>query len=139
MREAIERLRAELVSAQRRGDLQRASEIAYGEIPPLEKRLAEEEAKAEADAVSPEVVDAEQIAAVVSRWTGVPVEKMLEGEREKLLQMEDALRGRVVGQEEALLAVSDAVRRARAGPAGPEPADRLVPVPGPHGRRARPS
>ena len=67
------------------------------------------------DAVTPEVVDAEQIAAVVSRWTGVPVEKMLEGEREKLLRMEDALRGRVVGQEEALVAVSDAVRRARAG------------------------
>ena len=115
LREAVDRLRAELVAAQRRGDLQRASEIAYGEIPGLERRLAEEEAKAPADAVSPEVVDAEQIAAVVSRWTGVPVEKMLEGEREKLLKMEDALRGRVVGQEEALVAVSDAVRRARAG------------------------
>jgi len=114
-REALDRLRAELVTAQRRGDLQRASEIAYGEIPTLEKRLAEEEAKAEKDVVSPEVVDAQQIAAVVSRWTGVPVEKMLEGEREKLLFMEDKLRGRVVGQEEALLAVSDAVRRARAG------------------------
>ncbi len=114
-REALDRLRAELVAAQRRGDLQRASEIAYGEIPMLEKRLAEEESKADQDAVSPEVVDAQQIAAVVSRWTGVPVEKMLEGEREKLLSMEDALRQRVVGQEEALLAVSDAVRRARAG------------------------
>ena len=115
-REALDRLRAELVSAQRRGDLQRASEIAYGEIPGLEKRLAEAEAaENSADAMTPEVVDAEQIAAVVSRWTGVPVEKMLEGEREKLLSMEDNLRGRVVGQEEALLAVSDAVRRARAG------------------------
>jgi ATP-dependent Clp protease ATP-binding subunit ClpB len=114
-REALDRLRAELITAQRNGQLQRASEIAYGEIPTLEKRLAEEEAKADTDAVSPEVVDAEQIAAVVSRWTGVPVEKMLEGEREKLLAMEDALRARVVGQEEALLAVSDAVRRARAG------------------------
>ena len=69
----------------------------------------------EADALTPEVVDAEQIAAVVSRWTGVPVEKMLEGEREKLLRMEDDLGKRVVGQEEALVAVSDAVRRARAG------------------------
>jgi ATP-dependent Clp protease ATP-binding subunit ClpB len=116
-REALERLRAELAAAQRRGDLQRASEIAYGEIPPLEKRLAEEDAKQDAaeDTMTPEVVDAEQIAAVVSRWTGVPVEKMLEGEREKLLAMEDALRARVVGQEEALVAVSDAVRRARAG------------------------
>ena len=115
VREALERLRAELIAAQRRGDLQRASEIAYGEIPPLEKRLAEEEAKEGQGAASPEVVDAEQIAAVVSRWSGVPVEKMLEGEREKLLKMEDALRDRVVGQEEALVAVSDAVRRARAG------------------------
>ncbi|MDP3659066.1 AAA family ATPase, partial [Phenylobacterium sp.] len=114
-REALERLRAELVAAQRRGDLQRASEIAYGEIPQLERILAAEEAESGKNPLSPEVVDAEQIAAVVSRWTGVPVEKMLEGEREKLLAMEDKLRDRVVGQEEALLAVSDAVRRARAG------------------------
>ena len=113
-REALDRLRAELAAAQRRGDLQRASEIAYGEIPPLEKRLAEEE-KGDSRDLTPEVVDAEQIAAVVSRWTGVPVEKMLEGERDKLLRMEDDLRKRVVGQEEALVAVSDAVRRARAG------------------------
>ena len=113
-REALDRLRNELDQAQRRGDLQRASEILYGEIPPLEKRLAEEEAS-NADQLTPEVVDAEQIAQVVSRWTGVPVEKMLEGERDKLLKMEDALRGRVVGQDEALAAVSDAVRRARAG------------------------
>ena len=114
-REALDRLRAELVTAQRRGDLQRASEIAYGEIPQLERRLAEEEAAAADNPVSLEVVDAEQIAGVVSRWTGIPVDKMLEGEREKLLSMEDALRKRVVGQEEALVAVSDAVRRARAG------------------------
>ena len=114
-REALDRLRAELVAAQRRGDLQRASEIAYGEIPALERRLEQEETAAAENPISPEVVDAEQIAAVVSRWTGIPVDKMLEGEREKLLKMEDALRGRVVGQEEALVAVSDAVRRARAG------------------------
>jgi len=113
-REALDRLRAELAAAQRRGDLQRASEIAYGEIPALERRLAEEE-KGDAAALSPEVVDAQEIAAVVSRWTGVPVEKMLEGERDKLLRMEDDLRRRVVGQDEALAAVSDAVRRARAG------------------------
>ncbi|MFZ5670393.1 MAG: ATP-dependent chaperone ClpB [Pseudomonadota bacterium] len=118
-REALERLRAELAQAQRQGDFARAGQIQYGEIPALEKRLAEEEDKGEAvkgeAPLTPEVVDAEQIAAVVSRWTGVPVEKMLEGEREKLLAMEDALRERVVGQEEALVAVSDAVRRARAG------------------------
>jgi ATP-dependent Clp protease ATP-binding subunit ClpB len=117
LRETLDRLRAELAAAQRAGDLGRASEIAYGQIPQIEKQLAEAEAN-EADKsgpLTPEVVDAEQIAAVVSRWTGVPVDKMLEGEREKLLKMEDALRGRVVGQDDALIAVSDAVRRARAG------------------------
>ena len=113
-REALDRLRAELADAQRRGDFARAGQLQYGEIPALEKRLSDAEA-AEQDTMTPEVVDAEQIAAVVSRWTGVPVEKMLEGEREKLLSMEDSLRGRVVGQDEALIAVSDAVRRARAG------------------------
>src|SRR5205085_863858 len=106
-REALERLRAELAQVQRTGDLQRASEIMYGEIPTMEKRLAEAEASAQ-DQLTPEVVDAEQIAAVVSRWTGVPVEKMLEGEREKLLHMEEALHARVIGQDEALTAVSDA-------------------------------
>ena len=117
LRETLDRLRADLALAQRNGDLGRASEIAYGQIPAIEKQLAEAEAN-EADKsgpLTPEVVDAEQIAAVVSRWTGVPVDKMLEGEREKLLKMEDALRGRVVGQDEALTAVADAVRRARAG------------------------
>ncbi|MBO9709198.1 MAG: ATP-dependent chaperone ClpB [Caulobacter sp.] len=115
-REALDRLRADLAAAQRVGDFARAGQLQYGEIPALEKRLAEAEASESNDkALTPEVVDAEQIAAVVSRWTGVPVEKMLEGEREKLLKMEDALRGRVVGQDEALEAVSDAVRRARAG------------------------
>jgi ATP-dependent Clp protease ATP-binding subunit ClpB len=113
-REALDRLRAELVQAQRQGDLQRASEIMYGQIPALEKQLNDAEAAAK-DQMTPEVVDAEQIAAVVSRWTGVPMEKMLEGEREKLLKMEDVLRQRVVGQDDALAAVSDAVRRARAG------------------------
>ena len=114
-REALDRLRAELAQAQRQGDLQRASEIMYGQIPALEKQLAEADKAADQEKLTPEVVDAEQIAAVVSRWTGVPVEKMLEGEREKLLHMEDVLRNRVVGQDDALAAVSDAVRRARAG------------------------
>jgi len=121
-REALERLRAELAAAQRAGHLQRASEIAYGEIPPLEKRLAEEDEAADADPLTPEVVDAEQIAAVVSRWTGVPVEKMLEGEREKLLAMEDALRGRVVGPAPARAPVPAAAGGARPGLlAGPRP------------------
>ena len=121
LRETLDRLRLELANAQRAGDLGRASEIAYGQIPQIEKQLEEAEAEetsgtsGRGGALTPEVVDAEQIAAVVSRWTGVPVDKMLEGEREKLLQMETALGGRVVGQDEALAAVSDAVRRARAG------------------------
>ncbi|QTN20004.1 ATP-dependent chaperone ClpB [Brevundimonas sp. AJA228-03] len=117
LRETLDRLRAELAAAQRNGDLGRASEIAYGQIPQIEKSLAQAEADENAGGgpLTPEVVDAEQIAAVVSRWTGVPVDKMLEGEREKLLSMEDALRGRVVGQDAALEAVADAVRRARAG------------------------
>ncbi|MGZ3279402.1 MAG: AAA family ATPase, partial [Caulobacteraceae bacterium] len=114
-REALDRLRAELAQAQRQGDLQKASEIMYGQIPALEKQLATADALADEQPLTPEVVDAEQIAGVVSRWTGVPVEKMLEGEREKLLLMEDQLKKRVVGQDEALEAVSDAVRRARAG------------------------
>ena len=119
LRETLDRLRAELVNAQRAGDFARAGEIQYGQIPQIEAQLKEAEA-AGADAMTPEVVDAEQIAAVVSRWTGVPVEKMLEGEREKLLRLEDELRKRVVGQEEALTAVADAVRRARAGLQDPQ-------------------
>ncbi|MGI4818921.1 MAG: ATP-dependent chaperone ClpB [Janthinobacterium lividum] len=117
LRETLDRLRLELTNAQRSGDLARASEIAYGQIPQLERQLEEAQANEEqkASTLAAEVVDAEQIAAVVSRWTGVPVDKMLEGERDKLLSMEDALRARVVGQDDALEAVSDAVRRARAG------------------------
>ncbi len=115
-REALDRARIELANAQRAGDLQKASEILYGRIPALEKELAAaENAPKEAQQLAPEVVDSTQIAAVVSRWTGIPVDKMLEGERDKLLRMEDELRKRVVGQDEALIAVSDAVRRARAG------------------------
>ncbi len=114
LRETLDRLRAELGTAQRSGDFARAGEIQYGQIPTLEKQLSEAEV-AQQDAMTPEVVDEEQIAAVVSRWTGIPVEKMLEGERDKLLRMEDGLRRRVVGQDEALTAVADAVRRARAG------------------------
>ncbi|MGJ3232081.1 MAG: ATP-dependent chaperone ClpB [Oceanicaulis sp.] len=121
VKEQLDRLRAELADAERRGDLARASELKYGQIPELEKRLREAEEAADGPktngkaAMVKEVVDEEQIASVVSRWTGVPVDKMLEGEREKLLKMEDGLRARVVGQDDALEAVSDAVRRSRAG------------------------
>jgi ATP-dependent Clp protease ATP-binding subunit ClpB len=112
-KEELDRLHGELADAQRRGDFARAGEIKYGRIPELEKQISASEGQG--DGLMKEVVDAEAIAGVVSRWTGVPVEKMLEGERAKLLAMEDALRGRVIGQEEALRAVADAVRRARAG------------------------
>jgi ATP-dependent Clp protease ATP-binding subunit ClpB len=111
----LDQARIELEQVQRRGDWARAGELAYGIIPDLEKRLADAEAKEGRGMMGEEAVTDEQIAAVVSRWTGVPVEKMLEGERGKLLHMEDALKSRVVGQEEAIAAVSQAVRRARAG------------------------
>jgi ATP-dependent Clp protease ATP-binding subunit ClpB len=112
-KEELERALQELAEAQRRADYAKAGELQYGLIPQLEKRIAE--AEQQGGGLMKEVVDAEAIAGVVSRWTGVPVEKMLEGEKAKLLAMEDSLRQRVIGQEEALAAVSDAVRRARAG------------------------
>jgi len=115
LKEQIDQARIELDQAQRRGDFTRAGELAYGIIPDLEKRLAAAEAKEGSGVMGEEAVTPEQIAAVVSRWTGVPVEKMLEGERGKLLHMEDALKARVIGQDEAVAAVSQAVRRARAG------------------------
>jgi len=115
VKEELDQARQALADAERRGDLAAASEIKYGQLPQLEKQLQEAEAEGENDALVQEVVDAEAIASIVSRWTGVPVDKMLEGEREKLLKMEEALGGRVVGQREAVEAVSSAVRRARAG------------------------
>ncbi len=111
VKEQLDQARNEVEMAQRKGDLGKASELLYGRIPDLEKQLS---AKQDGNLLN-EAVTEEAIAAVVSRWTGVPVEKMLEGERAKLLHMEDNLRHRVVGQEAALVAVSNAVRRARAG------------------------
>ncbi|HTC07305.1 MAG TPA: ATP-dependent chaperone ClpB [Acetobacteraceae bacterium] len=111
LKEELDRARSEVEVAQRRGDLGRASELMYGVIPGLEKKLT---ASGDGKLVN-EAVTEQDIAGVVSRWTGIPVDKMLEGERAKLLRMEDGLRKRVIGQEEALKAVSDAVRRARAG------------------------
>ncbi len=112
LKERLEAARSEVEVAQRRGDLARASQLLYGEIPDLEKQIATNQ---DGGRLVNESVTEEGIAAIVSRWTGVPVDKMLEGERAKLLRMEDELRKRVVGQEDALKAVSDAVRRARAG------------------------
>ncbi|MBM3563127.1 MAG: ATP-dependent chaperone ClpB [Alphaproteobacteria bacterium] len=113
LKEQLETARNELAQAQRRGEYQRAGELTYGVIPDLEKKLKETES--EADTLVDEEVTANDVAQVVSRWTGVPVDKMLEGEREKLLHMEDELAKRVVGQHDAVVAVSTAVRRARAG------------------------
>ena len=114
LKEQLEAARNELVQAQRRGEFQRAGELTYGVIPDLERKLAETEAK-RGDVLVEEAVTADHVAQVVSRWTGVPVDKMLEGERDKLLKMEDVIAKRVVGQAEAVKAVSTAVRRARAG------------------------
>ncbi len=111
LKEELDRAKSEVEVAQRRGDLGRASELMYGVIPGIEKKLA---ASGDGKLVN-EAVTEQDIAGVVSRWTGIPVDKMLEGERGKLLRMEDELRKRVVGQEEALKAVANAVRRARAG------------------------
>ena len=116
LKEQLDHARIELEQAQRKGDLAKAGELAYGVIPDLEKKLQEmEEAEDQAGAMAQEVVTPDLIAQVVSRWTGIPVDKMLEGEREKLLQMEENIIRRVVGQDEAVHAVATAVRRSRAG------------------------
>ncbi|ODT04471.1 MAG: ATP-dependent chaperone ClpB [Mesorhizobium sp. SCN 65-20] len=111
----LEEARNELAIAQRKGEFQRAGELAYGRIPELEKKLVDAEARESRGSMVEETVTPDHVAHVVSRWTGIPVDKMLEGEREKLLRMEDELGVRVVGQGEAVQAVSKAVRRARAG------------------------
>jgi len=113
-KEELDRARIAVERAMREGQLEEASRLQYELIPRLEATVAREE-KAEASHMVEEAVTPEHIASIVSRWTGIPVDKMLQGEREKLLQMETALRARVIGQEEALVAVSNAVRRARAG------------------------
>ncbi len=114
IKEQLDSARVELEQAQRVGDLAKAGELAYGRIPELERQLADAQG-ASKNALLREEVTAEDIAAVVSRWTGVPVDRMMEGEREKLLAMEEVLGKRVIGQRDAVVAVSKAVRRARAG------------------------
>ena len=121
IKEEIDRLRVELEAAKRRGDYAAMSEIQYGKIPALEKQLAHSEsneAKPQHTLVRSEVTE-EEIAQIVSRWTGIPVAKMLEGEKEKLLALESALGARVVGQETAVEAVANAIRRNRAGLSDP--------------------
>ncbi len=119
IKEELDHARTQLEAAQRDGDLAKAGELAYGVIPQLEQKIAEVEALDEDDEQSTgmveEVVTADHVAQIVSRWTGIPVDRMLEGERDKLLRMEGELGKRVIGQEEAVAAVAKAVRRARAG------------------------
>ncbi len=120
IKEELERARLDFEAARRAGDLARMSELQYGRIPELEKRLkSAQEAEAKAPTLVRNKVTEEEIAEVVSKWTGIPVSKMLEGERDKLLRMEEALGKRVVGQDEAVKAVSDAIRRSRAGLSDP--------------------
>ncbi|SDI73415.1 ATP-dependent chaperone ClpB [Lutimaribacter saemankumensis] len=115
LKEQLDRARAELDIAKREGNLAKAGELSYGIIPQLEKQLSQAEEAEDEDVMVEEAVRPEQIAQVVERWTGIPTSKMLEGEREKLLRMEDELHRRVIGQDAAVKAVSNAVRRARAG------------------------
>jgi ATP-dependent Clp protease ATP-binding subunit ClpB len=119
LREALEMARTEMDSAQRQGDLRRVAEYQYGKIPELEKQLKELEAKAAGGGEGPrllrEEVTADEVAEVVSRWTGIPLSRLLEGEKEKLLRLDHILHERVIGQDEAVQAVADAVIRARSG------------------------
>jgi ATP-dependent Clp protease ATP-binding subunit ClpB len=120
VKEELERARTELEMAHRAGDLTRASELQYGRIPELEKQLEQaDQAESQEMTLLRNKVSEEEIAEVVSKWTGIPVSKMLEGERDKLLRMEEELQARVIGQEEAVRVVSDAVRRSRAGLSDP--------------------
>src|SRR5256885_8327603 len=120
----LEQLRAEAEQATRRGDLQKAAEISYGRIPALEREIAEAEKRLaqiqKKGKYLKEEVDAEDIAEIVAKWTGIPVTKMLESERERLTRLEAELERRVIGQPEALAAVANAVRRARAGLQDPD-------------------
>ena len=125
LRERLDAARVELDRAERELDYQRAAELRHGEIPELEQQLAEAEARADDAEVEPPVylserVDADEIAEVVAKWTGIPVSRMLEGEVEKLIHMEERLHRRVIGQDEAVIAVSNALRRSRAGLQDPD-------------------
>jgi ATP-dependent Clp protease ATP-binding subunit ClpB len=116
LKEKLDHARSDAEVAQRKGDFARAGELTYGVIPDLERQLkAIEEKESSGNALAAESVTAEHVAQIVSRWTGIPVDKMLEGEREKLLHMEASLERRVVGQDDAVRAIANAVRRARAG------------------------
>ncbi|ACO46183.1 ATP-dependent chaperone ClpB [Deinococcus deserti] len=114
-RDALDQVRTDIEKARRDYDLQRAAELEYGQLPQLEKEVADLAEKLKGAEFAHTQVTEEDVASVVSRWTGVPVSKLMEGEREKLLRLEEALHGRVIGQDRAIISVSDAIRRARAG------------------------
>jgi ATP-dependent Clp protease ATP-binding subunit ClpB len=121
VKEELEKVKLEMETARRRGDLGKVAELQYGRVPELEKRLAQAQAaEGKATQLMRNKVTEEEIAEVVSKWTGIPVSKMLEGEKEKLLRMEEALEKRVIGQSEAVRIVSNAIRRSRAGLADPQ-------------------
>ena len=135
LKEELEALRLDIERTQRAGDYAKASELQYGRLPQLEKEIQVREAHLTSGTrMLKEEVDEEDIAAVVSRWTHIPVSKLMEGEIQKLLRMEERLHLRVVGQDEAVTAVANAIRRARAGSAGSEPAAGQLSVPGPDRR-----
>ena len=139
LREEIEQVRREIEEAERSYDLNRAAELRHGRLPELERQLqAEEERLAEKqgqERLLREEVTEDEIAEIVARWTGIPVTRLVEGEREKLLRLDEVLHERVIGQDEAVQLVADAVIRARAGHQGPAAADRLVHLPRPDRRR----
>ena len=135
LKKELDDARTALDQAQRKGDFAKAGELAYGRIPELEKKIKDSEEQAKASPMVEEAVTENHVAQVVSRWTGIPVDKMLEGERDKLLKMEEVLGKRVVGQEEAVKAVSTAVRRARAGLQDPNRPMGSFMFLGPDGRR----
>jgi ATP-dependent Clp protease ATP-binding subunit ClpB len=143
IRELMEQLDSKRAELERESDLERAAEIRYGQIPELERRVAEATEHLSqlqsTQRMLKEEVDSEDIAEVVSKWTGVPVSRLMEGEMRKLVQLEELLHERVIGQDDAVTAVANAIRRSRL--VGPEPADRFVPVtqaggarPSSHGR-----
>ena len=138
LRAEVESTKAEIEKATRTGDYAKAGELQYGKLPTLQKQLEEEEKiaeeKKESSLLRDRVTD-DEIARIVARWTGIPVSKLVEGEREKLLRLPDTLHQRVIGQDEAVQKVSDAILRSRAGIADPNRPIGSVPVPRPHGRR----
>ena len=122
----LDSVRTQIEAAERDYDLNKAAELRYGQLPKLEQQLRDYTKKLEHAKYVRLEVGENEVAEVVSRWTNIPLSRLMESEREKLLRLEDALHGRVIGQDEAITAVSDAIRRSRRGPRRPKPSHRLV-------------